>query len=134
MVAYAGVRFRQGEFRVAVEWCMRVVHEADPAEHLGQRRDAFGTAYEQSAQLLERHLRDATRGAGNTRHIVIVENNDDVVRRQARVELDAVGAGLKRRAKCSQSVLRRARGSASMSDHAHVREPFQKERENSVRM
>jgi class 3 adenylate cyclase/tetratricopeptide (TPR) repeat protein len=41
MVAYAGVRFRQGEFRVAVEWCMRVVHEADPAEHLGSLAHAY---------------------------------------------------------------------------------------------
>src|SRR5204863_2367171 len=70
----------------------------DHLEHLGQRRDAFRTAYEQSAQLLERHFRYTTRGAGNTRHIVIVENNDDVVRGQARVELDAVGAVLQRRA------------------------------------
>ncbi|HEY7018645.1 MAG TPA: adenylate/guanylate cyclase domain-containing protein, partial [Gaiellaceae bacterium] len=40
-LAYAGVKLRQGEFRDCVEWCNKVVHEADPGDDLGSLAHAY---------------------------------------------------------------------------------------------
>ena len=40
-LAYAGVKLRQGEFRDCIDWCTRVIEEADPVRNLA----AFAHAY-----------------------------------------------------------------------------------------
>jgi len=40
-LAYAGVKLRQGEFRDCIEWCTRVVEEAQPSEDLASLAHAY---------------------------------------------------------------------------------------------
>jgi class 3 adenylate cyclase/tetratricopeptide (TPR) repeat protein len=73
-LAYAGVKFRQGEFRDCIDWCLRVVGEADPAEDLA----AFAHAY-YLLHLSHTSLRSPERVAFRGLALPIYEELDDLL-------------------------------------------------------